>query len=271
MTTPFLRGQASSRASPSVVRLDFARASDRVNGPRSRTLAAGDGRRRSVPPSWTGQSTVRVAPTRRPILLQQRGASHLHRIRNARIDPRSARSSRWPRPQGIRVISRGRVLRSATPRKEKSAMGIVVSMLMIAAGAVMRFAVTAQGKGFNVHTTGMVLRVVGAVSAVISIAFWASWGGFGRRDGGDNPSLHPITGDLVMGTKSKASNTAQDLKGKVEERVGKATATRSSNTRASRTKSSQRPRTWERMSETRLQRSRTPSPSNPATSELWAK
>jgi len=60
-------------------------------------------------------------------------------------------------------------------------MGITVSMLMIAAGAIMRFAVTAQAKGFNVHTTGVVLMVVGAISAVMSIAFWASWGGFGRR------------------------------------------------------------------------------------------
>ncbi len=60
-------------------------------------------------------------------------------------------------------------------------MGIVVSMLMIAAGAVMRFAVTAKGHGFNVHTTGMVLLVVGVIGAVVSIAFWASWGGFGRR------------------------------------------------------------------------------------------
>jgi hypothetical protein len=60
-------------------------------------------------------------------------------------------------------------------------MGIVTSMLLIAVGAVMRFAVTVQGHGFNVHTTGVVLMIVGAVGAVLSIAFWASWGGFGHR------------------------------------------------------------------------------------------
>jgi hypothetical protein len=59
-------------------------------------------------------------------------------------------------------------------------MGIVISMLMIAAGAIMRFAVTVKGNGFNVGTAGMVLMVVGAIGAVLSIAFWASWGGFGR-------------------------------------------------------------------------------------------
>lgn len=58
-------------------------------------------------------------------------------------------------------------------------MGIAVSLFLIAAGAIMRFAVTVQGHGFNVHTTGVVLIVVGAIGAVVSIAFWASWGGFG--------------------------------------------------------------------------------------------
>jgi hypothetical protein len=60
-------------------------------------------------------------------------------------------------------------------------MGIFVSMLMITVGAIMRFAVSAKGNGFNVHTTGVVLIVVGVVAAVLSIAFWASWGGFSRR------------------------------------------------------------------------------------------
>ena len=60
-------------------------------------------------------------------------------------------------------------------------MGIVVSMLLIAAGAIMRFAVTVEGNGFNVGTAGMVLMIVGIVGALISIAFWASWGGFGHR------------------------------------------------------------------------------------------
>jgi hypothetical protein len=59
-------------------------------------------------------------------------------------------------------------------------MGIVTSMFLIAAGAIMRFAVTAQGRGFNVHTTGVVLLIVGAVGALLSIGFWASWGGFGH-------------------------------------------------------------------------------------------
>lgn len=58
-------------------------------------------------------------------------------------------------------------------------MGIVMSMLLIAVGAVMRFAVTVKGNGFDVHTTGVVLLVVGIVGALLSVAYWASWGGVG--------------------------------------------------------------------------------------------
>jgi hypothetical protein len=60
-------------------------------------------------------------------------------------------------------------------------MGITTSMILVAAGAIMRFAVTAQAKGFSVHTVGVILMIVGIVGAILSIAFWASWGGFRRR------------------------------------------------------------------------------------------
>ncbi len=60
-------------------------------------------------------------------------------------------------------------------------MGITTSLILVAAGAIMRFAVTAQASGFSVHTVGVILMIVGIVGAILSIAFWASWGGFGRR------------------------------------------------------------------------------------------
>ena len=63
-------------------------------------------------------------------------------------------------------------------------MGIAVSLLMIAVGAIMRFAVTVEGDGFNVGTVGMILMIVGAIGVVLSVVFWASWGGFGHRGGG---------------------------------------------------------------------------------------
>jgi beta-lactamase regulating signal transducer with metallopeptidase domain len=60
-------------------------------------------------------------------------------------------------------------------------MGITTSLILITAGAVMRFAVTAQASSFNVHTVGIILMIVGIVGALLSLAFWASWGGFRRR------------------------------------------------------------------------------------------
>jgi len=61
-------------------------------------------------------------------------------------------------------------------------MGIGVSLVLIAVGAVLAFAVHVTGQGFNVHTIGIILLVVGAIGALISMIFWSSWGGFGRRD-----------------------------------------------------------------------------------------
>jgi hypothetical protein len=58
-------------------------------------------------------------------------------------------------------------------------MGIGVSLLLIAAGAVMAFAVHVSGHGFNIHTIGIILLVVGAIGALLSMMFWSSWGGVG--------------------------------------------------------------------------------------------
>ena len=58
-------------------------------------------------------------------------------------------------------------------------MGIGVSLLLIAVGAVLAFAVHVTGNGFNIHTIGIILLVVGAIGAFLSMIFWSSWGGVG--------------------------------------------------------------------------------------------
>jgi hypothetical protein len=63
-------------------------------------------------------------------------------------------------------------------------MGIGVSLILIAAGAIMTWAVTATTSGFNIHTVGIILMVVGAVGIVLSMMFWSSWGGFGGAPAG---------------------------------------------------------------------------------------
>ena len=60
-------------------------------------------------------------------------------------------------------------------------MGISISILLIAAGAILRWAVTATTSGINLHTVGIILFIVGIVGAVLSMAFWTTWGGFRRE------------------------------------------------------------------------------------------
>ena len=61
-------------------------------------------------------------------------------------------------------------------------MGVGVSLILIAAGAILTWAVNATVSGLNIHTIGVILMVVGAAGLVISLAFWSSWGGFGSRN-----------------------------------------------------------------------------------------
>jgi Domain of unknown function (DUF6458) len=58
-------------------------------------------------------------------------------------------------------------------------MGIGVSLILIAVGAVLAFAVHVSTSGFNVHTIGWILLIVGAIGVFLSLIFWSSWGGFG--------------------------------------------------------------------------------------------
>jgi hypothetical protein len=64
-------------------------------------------------------------------------------------------------------------------RERGAQMGIGTSLVVFALGAVLRFAVTVTATGFNLHTMGIILMIVGAVGFVLSLAFWGSWGGFG--------------------------------------------------------------------------------------------
>jgi hypothetical protein len=52
-------------------------------------------------------------------------------------------------------------------------MGIGTSLLLIAIGAVLRFAISVTTHGFNIHSIGVILMIVGAVGLVLSL-IWAS-------------------------------------------------------------------------------------------------
>ncbi len=60
-------------------------------------------------------------------------------------------------------------------------MGIAVSILLIAVGAVLTWGVTAEAEGLDVNAIGVILMIVGLLGLVVSMIFWSSWGGFHRR------------------------------------------------------------------------------------------
>jgi hypothetical protein len=71
-------------------------------------------------------------------------------------------------------------------------MGTSISLLLAAAGAILIWAVDASTSGFNIHTAGVILLVVGIVGFAVSLAFWSSWGGFGgmrRTEGRDTTTI----------------------------------------------------------------------------------
>ena len=70
-------------------------------------------------------------------------------------------------------------------------MGLGVSLLLIAVGAILIWGVTGEVSGVDIDAVGVILLVVGAIGAVLSMIFWSSWGGPGywsrRRTYADGP------------------------------------------------------------------------------------
>jgi hypothetical protein len=63
-------------------------------------------------------------------------------------------------------------------------MGIGVSLILIAVGAVLTWAVNATTSGVDINTVGVILMIVGGVGLLLSLMFWSSWGGYGAASGG---------------------------------------------------------------------------------------
>jgi len=82
-------------------------------------------------------------------------------------------------------------------------MGIGLSLVFIAAGAILTWAVDAEASGVDLQTVGVILLVVGIAGALLSLVFWSSWGGFG---GG-------------MGTRRRAVESGPDGTTVREERI----------------------------------------------------
>ena len=69
-------------------------------------------------------------------------------------------------------------------------MGIAVSLLLIAMGAILTWAVNKEPSGLDLDAVGIILIVVGLVGLVLSLIWWQSWWGgrsFRRRTAYGDP------------------------------------------------------------------------------------
>ena len=60
-------------------------------------------------------------------------------------------------------------------------MGLGVSLILIAVGAILTWAVDAHANGINIHAIGVILMIVGGVGLLLFLTVWGSWGP-DRRD-----------------------------------------------------------------------------------------
>jgi uncharacterized protein DUF6458 len=63
-------------------------------------------------------------------------------------------------------------------------LGVGVSLILMAVGAVLAWAVNVDAEAVDLNMVGVILLIVGALGLLLSLAFWGSWGGYGpwRRE-----------------------------------------------------------------------------------------
>jgi hypothetical protein len=54
-------------------------------------------------------------------------------------------------------------------------MTLGTSLLLIAVGAILRFAVNVTTSGFNIQTIGVILMIVGVVGLILSLLYMTMW------------------------------------------------------------------------------------------------
>jgi Domain of unknown function (DUF6458) len=62
-------------------------------------------------------------------------------------------------------------------------MGLGVSIFLVAVGAILTWAVTAEVSGVDIQVVGVILMIVGVLGFLLSLLFWSSWGGPGYVTG----------------------------------------------------------------------------------------
>jgi hypothetical protein len=58
-------------------------------------------------------------------------------------------------------------------------MGLVISLILIAIGAILIWGVNTESSDFNVDAVGVILMIIGFVAFLLSLLMWRSWWGPG--------------------------------------------------------------------------------------------
>ena len=67
-------------------------------------------------------------------------------------------------------------------------MGFIVSLLIIAIGAILTWGVTDNSDNINLDVVGVVLMIVGLIGFILTLLFWESWWGPGYFRRGAAPA-----------------------------------------------------------------------------------
>src|SRR5579872_6548688 len=84
-----------------------------------------------------------------------------------------------PKPPRFPLSQRSRSREYLCSSKGGHGMGIGVSLILIAVGATLTWAINATVSGVDINAVGVILMIVGAVGLLLSLMFWSSWGGYG--------------------------------------------------------------------------------------------
>ncbi len=88
-------------------------------------------------------------------------------------------------------------------------MGIGVSLILIALGAILTWAVETSVSGLDINAVGVIVLIVGLVGLVLSLAFWSTWWGPGyfRRTAAAGPARR---GRRVVVEREPAEEIVED-------------------------------------------------------------
>ncbi|HEX8856390.1 MAG TPA: DUF6458 family protein [Thermoleophilaceae bacterium] len=70
-------------------------------------------------------------------------------------------------------------------------MGIGTSIFLIAAGAILKYAVTGHVSGVDIQTVGLILMIVGILGLIISLLYLAIWSDRTRGRGAYTDDVPP--------------------------------------------------------------------------------